>query len=52
MKSLYKIIGLFLGYIEVALCLRKTQYKTHTFPKKKASCEYYHNIAKFKQMRS
>ena len=48
MKSLYKIIGLFLRYIEVALCLRKT----HTFPKKKASCEYYHNIAKFKQMRS
>ena len=50
MKALYKIIGLLLRYIEVALCLRKTPYKTHTFPKKKASCEYYHNIAKFKQM--
>ena len=49
MKSLYKIIGLFLTYIEVALCLRKSPYKIHTFPKKKASCEYYHNITKFKK---
>lgn len=52
MKSFYKIIGLFLRYIEVVLCLQKTPYKTHTFPKKKVSCEYYHNIRKFKQMRS
>ncbi len=52
MKSLYKIIGLFLRYIEVALYIRKSPYKTHTFPKNKVSFEYYHNIANFKQMTS
>lgn len=34
MKSFYKIIGLFLRYIEVALSLGKTPNKIHTSPKK------------------
>ena len=43
-----KIIGFLLRWVEVALCLRKTPYKTHTF-KKNASCEYHYNKFKFRQ---
>lgn len=50
---IFKKIMIFIGYIlrniEVMLCLRRTPYKTHRFPKKKASCEYYYNKVKFRQ---
>ena len=46
-----KILDNILRNIEVLLCLRKTPYKRHTFPKRKASCEYYYNKIKFKQRR-
>ena len=48
-KNLGKIVGYILRYIEVFLCLRKTPYKTHTFPKKGARCEYYLNKEKFRK---
>lgn len=44
-----KFVGFLLRYIEVALCLRRTPYKTHTFRKNSALCEYYHNKLKFKK---
>ncbi len=50
MKNIFKFLGYILRYIEVILCIRKKPYKTHTFPRKKASCEYYHNKGKWKQM--
>lgn len=49
-KNLGKLIGHILRHIEVLLCLRKTPYKTHTFPKKNASFKYYYNKEKFKQI--
>ena len=49
MKFILEIIGFTLRMVEVFLCLRKTPYKRHTFPKKKATCEYYHNIQKWKK---
>ena len=49
MKAWYKALGFLLRYLEVALCLRKQPYKTHTFPKKKASCEFYWNKEKFRK---
>jgi len=49
-ENLGKLVGYILRHIEVILCLRKTPYKTHTFPKKSARCEYYHNKEKFKQL--
>lgn len=51
LKNISKIIGYILRNVEVLLCLRKTPYKTHTFPKKNARCEYYHNKEKFKKLR-
>lgn len=42
-------ISFVLRSIEVILCLRKTLYKTHTFPRKNPMCEYYHNKLKFKK---
>lgn len=47
--KLITFIGYILRNIEVILCLRRTPYKTHRFPKKRASCEYYHNRVKFKK---
>ena len=49
MQFIFKIIGFSLRMVEVLLCLRKTPYRTYIFPKKKASCEYYHNIEKWKK---
>lgn len=49
-KILGKLIGHILRHVEVLLCHRKTPYKTHTFPKKSAKFEYYHNKEKFKKM--
>ncbi len=49
-KNLGKLIGHILRHIEVLLCLRKTPYKTYTFPKKNARFDYYYNKEKFKQM--
>ena len=50
---LRKIIGSSISFvlrsIEVILCLRKTPYKTHTFPRKNPVFEYYHNKLKFKK---
>ncbi len=48
-ENIGKIVGYILRHIEVLLCLRKTPYKTHTFPRKSAQCEYYHNIEKFRK---
>tara|TARA_B110000971_G_scaffold209799_1_gene236337 strand:+ start:1391 stop:1555 length:165 start_codon:yes stop_codon:yes gene_type:complete len=48
-KNMGKLIGYILRHVEVLLCLRKTPYKTHIFPKKNARCEYYYNIEKFKK---
>ena len=36
-KNLGKLIVYILIHIEVLLCLRKTPYKTHTFPRTSAS---------------
>lgn len=51
---IFKKIMIFIGYIlrniEVMLCLRRTPYKTHRFPKKKPSHEYYYNRLKFRQL--
>lgn len=49
MKFIFKLISHILRYIEVLLCIRKTPYKKHIFPKKKASCEYYYNKEKWRQ---
>lgn len=49
MKFLLKLTLHILRYIEVFLCIRKSPYKTHTFPKRKASCEYYYNKEKWRQ---
>lgn len=49
-KNIGKIFGYILRHIEVLMCLKKKAYKTRTFPKKRARCEYYHNKEKFKQM--
>ncbi len=46
---IFKFIGFLLRCIEVALCLRKKPYKTHTFRKNTAYYNYYHNIVKFKK---
>lgn len=48
-KNVGKYIGFLLRCIEVILCLRKKPYKSHTFKKKGAFYEYYHNKLKFKK---
>lgn len=47
-KYIGKLLGFLLRWVEVALCIRKTPYKTHRF-KKSALSEYYHNKLKFRQ---
>jgi len=53
LESAWKYVGKFIGFllrwIEVALCIRKTPYKTHSFKKNTALSEYYHNKLKFKK---
>lgn len=49
-KNIFKFISFIFRNLEVLLCIRKTPYKTHTFPKKNARYEYYYNKEKFKQM--
>ena len=49
MNFLLKFISYFLRYIEVLICIRKSPYKTYTFPKKKTSCEYYYNKEKWRK---
>jgi hypothetical protein len=48
-KYVGKFIGFLLRWVEVALCLRKRPYKTHSFRKNTAFYEYYHNKLKFKK---
>ena len=50
MTYVLKLISYFLRCVEVLLCIRKSPYKTHTFPRKKGSCEYYHNREKWHKL--
>ena len=49
LNNIITFIGYIIRNIEVLLCFRRTPYKTHRFPKKRASCEYYYNHIKFKK---
>ena len=49
-KYLCKLTGFVLRHVEVFLCIRKTPYKTHRFPKKNARYEYYYNKEKYRQI--
>ena len=48
-RNIGKMIVYILRHIEVLLCLRKTHYKTHTFPRTNARYEYYRHVEKFKK---
>ena len=47
-KYIGSFIGFLLRWVEVALCLRKRPYKTHTF-KKNHFYEHYHTKLKWRQ---
>lgn len=47
-KNICELISYLLRTLEVILCLRKKQYKTHTF-KKNYFYEYYHTKLKWRQ---